>query len=459
MRRAPSWTKSTDGSGSAPSQAHEGGKRRSGLQAQIHRIMRRSGVARPNCWAGRAYHTSPPSPESRMKAYLARQLRHALAHLIADRDISDDFDPAAFDVEFQMPARPEHGDLATNAALQLARPLKQNPRKIAEALVDALDVDPDRVAAVEIAGPGFINFRFADAYLARGVADVLAQGADYGRTDEGAGRTAIVEYVSANPTGPLTVGTRPQRRARGHRRQPARLDRLRRHARVLLQRRRPPDAHPRRERPRALRAPGSSRHGDEDAWHRRRRGDSARDVPRRRLSRRLHHRHRARPLRRARRRAHGRRPLRRHGPVPAGRAGRHLRRHRSVDAAARHRDGHLFQRALALRLRRRVARRRAAARAGPRLRQRRRRLVQDGPARQDRHDEGERRGRGKRRGARQVLRRADVPPPRHRLSPRQAEPRLRPDRGRVRRGSYRDLSRRACAASKRSAATRRRSTC
>ncbi|MEP0545462.1 MAG: arginine--tRNA ligase [Rhodothermales bacterium] len=139
-----------------------------------------------------------------MKAYLARQLRLALAQITDGSD--DGFDPATFDVEFQTPARPEHGDLATNAALQLARPLKQNPRKVAEALVDVLDVDPDRIAGVEIAGPGFINFRFADAYLARGVADVLAQGADYGRTDEGAGRTAIVEYVSANPTGPLTVG-------------------------------------------------------------------------------------------------------------------------------------------------------------------------------------------------------------------------------------------------------------
>ena len=138
-----------------------------------------------------------------MKAYLARQLRHALAQIAAD---ADGFDPQTFDFEFQTPARPEHGDLATNAALQLARPLKRNPRQIAEALVEALDADPDRVAGVEIAGPGFINFRFADAYLTQGVADVLAQGRDFGRTEEGAGRTAIVEYVSANPTGPLTVG-------------------------------------------------------------------------------------------------------------------------------------------------------------------------------------------------------------------------------------------------------------
>jgi arginyl-tRNA synthetase len=137
-----------------------------------------------------------------MKAYLARQLRHALQSL----DAPEDFDAAAFEFEFQTPARPEHGDLATNAALQLARPLKRNPRQIADALVAALDLDPDRVSGAEVAGPGFINFRFADAYLTRGVAEILEQGADFGRTDAGEGQSAIVEFVSANPTGPLTVG-------------------------------------------------------------------------------------------------------------------------------------------------------------------------------------------------------------------------------------------------------------
>ncbi len=146
---------------------------------------------------------TPHRPPLRMKAYLARQLRHALRSFPG---LPDDFDPATFDFEFQTPARPEHGDLATNAALQLARPLKRNPRQIADALVAALDTDPERVAGVEIAGPGFINFRFADAYLTQGVAEILAQGAGFGRTDAGAGRTAIVEFVSANPTGPLTVG-------------------------------------------------------------------------------------------------------------------------------------------------------------------------------------------------------------------------------------------------------------
>jgi len=140
-----------------------------------------------------------------MKAYLATQLRRALSQLAADLD-GDDFDPASFEFEFQTPARPEHGDLATNAALQLARPLKRNPRQIATDLVDALDLDADRVEDVEVAGPGFINFRFADAYLTRGVVELLEQGDAFGRTDAGEGQSAIVEFVSANPTGPLTVG-------------------------------------------------------------------------------------------------------------------------------------------------------------------------------------------------------------------------------------------------------------
>ena len=138
-----------------------------------------------------------------MTDYLAQQLRRALG---AFPDLPGDFDADAFDFEFQTPNNPEHGDLATNAALQLARPLKRNPRQIAEALVAGLVLDPSRVTGAETAGPGFINFRFADAYLTDGVAEVLNQGADYGRTDAGGGKIALVEFVSANPTGPLTVG-------------------------------------------------------------------------------------------------------------------------------------------------------------------------------------------------------------------------------------------------------------
>ena len=138
-----------------------------------------------------------------MQSYLADQLRLALSRL---PDLPQDFDLAAFDPEFETPNNPDHGDLATNAAMQLARPLRRSPRQIAEHLAANVELDPARVVGVEVAGPGFLNFRFAADYLAAGVADILDQGPAFGRTASGAGRTANVEYVSANPTGPLTVG-------------------------------------------------------------------------------------------------------------------------------------------------------------------------------------------------------------------------------------------------------------
>ncbi|MEO0557496.1 MAG: arginine--tRNA ligase [Bacteroidota bacterium] len=138
-----------------------------------------------------------------MEATLADQFRAALAQL---PDLPDGFAVAEVEVEFQTPKDPTHGDLATNVAMQLARPLRRSPRAIADALVDTLELDPARVSGVEVAGPGFINIRFAGQYLADGLAEILAAGSSYGRTESGAGKRAVVEYVSANPTGPLTVG-------------------------------------------------------------------------------------------------------------------------------------------------------------------------------------------------------------------------------------------------------------
>ena len=135
-----------------------------------------------------------------MKEYLQTQIRHALAPL---GDV-----PGDFEIELEEPDRPEHGDLATNTALRLASVLGDNPRSIAERLAERLRerVDPNRIRSVEVAGPGFINVRFAQDYLFDGLADLLAEGDAFGQTDAGAGKTALVEYVSANPTGPLNVG-------------------------------------------------------------------------------------------------------------------------------------------------------------------------------------------------------------------------------------------------------------
>ena len=135
-----------------------------------------------------------------MKDYLRTQIRRVLDAL---GDVPDDFE-----IELEAPDRPEHGDLATNTALRLASVLGDNPRSIAETLAERLRerVDPARIKSVEVAGPGFVNFRFAQDYLFDGLADLLAQGDTFGQTDAGAGKRALVEYVSANPTGPLNVG-------------------------------------------------------------------------------------------------------------------------------------------------------------------------------------------------------------------------------------------------------------
>jgi len=103
------------------------------------------------------------------------------------------------------PRDPAHGDLSTNAAMLVAKPLGKNPREIATALVAQLGNDPD-VVSVEIAGPGFINFRLADRIWHDVLRAVARDGADFGRSNIGKGEKVNVEFVSANPTGPMHVG-------------------------------------------------------------------------------------------------------------------------------------------------------------------------------------------------------------------------------------------------------------
>ena len=109
-------------------------------------------------------------------------------------------------VELETPREKSHGDLATNLALLLAKPLKAAPRQIAERIVAALALPPGLVASVEIAGPGFINFTLASDQLAGILRAIIAAGSGYGRTPSVSGRLVNVEFVSANPTGPLHVG-------------------------------------------------------------------------------------------------------------------------------------------------------------------------------------------------------------------------------------------------------------
>jgi arginyl-tRNA synthetase len=106
----------------------------------------------------------------------------------------------------ERPREAGHGDLATNLAMVLAKAQKAPPRKVAERVIASLNLPPGVVSRTEIAGPGFINFWLAEDQLAASLRTIVAAGPDYGRHDFGAGVKVNVEFVSANPTGPLHVG-------------------------------------------------------------------------------------------------------------------------------------------------------------------------------------------------------------------------------------------------------------
>jgi arginyl-tRNA synthetase len=108
-------------------------------------------------------------------------------------------------ISVEPPRDASHGDLATNAAMVLAKPSGQNPRALADRIVATLREDAD-VAGAEVAGPGFVNLRLTDAFWQKHLAFILGKATDYGRSTAGAGRKVNVEYVSANPTGPMHVG-------------------------------------------------------------------------------------------------------------------------------------------------------------------------------------------------------------------------------------------------------------
>jgi hypothetical protein len=216
---------------------------------------------------------------------------------------------AAPDATFETPKQASHGDLAVTAAMPLARALKKNPREIAAELVQRLQQQPAVqrwVAALEIAGPGFVNLRLAPAAKQAVVAEVLAGGAGYGTSAARQGERVMVEFVSANPTG-------PQRGARRLHLQPAGQPGPRGAARVLLQRRRRADQHPGHQHAGAAAGPEAGRRG----------------LARSRLQRRLHRRHRRRLRRqedrqrrrpqhhRQRRRGRHRRPARVRRGLPA----------------------------------------------------------------------------------------------------------------------------------------------
>ena len=127
----------------------------------------------------------------------------SLDDLVAEGVLPAGLDTANVTVE--PPRDPLHGDMATNAAMVLAKPAGKKPRDIADALATKLGQDA-RISSAEVAGPGFLNFRLAPSVWQGVVAAILQSGTAFGRSDMGAGKKVNVEYVSANPTGPLHVG-------------------------------------------------------------------------------------------------------------------------------------------------------------------------------------------------------------------------------------------------------------
>ncbi|QNK57514.1 arginine--tRNA ligase [Paenibacillus sp. PAMC21692] len=132
------------------------------------------------------------------------QVRTAIADAAVAAGLAEREQLPAFVLE--VPKDKTHGDLATNAAMQLTKLAKRNPRQIAEAIIEHLDAKSASIQSAEIAGPGFINFRMDKSYLYPVVRSALEAGERYGRVTEGAGQRVQVEFVSANPTGSLHLG-------------------------------------------------------------------------------------------------------------------------------------------------------------------------------------------------------------------------------------------------------------
>ncbi|HEY4192818.1 MAG TPA: arginine--tRNA ligase [Mesorhizobium sp.] len=134
--------------------------------------------------------------------FTARIIKTVEALDLKDKDGAS---PDLSRVAVEPPRDATHGDLATNAAMVLAKPTGQNPRALAEKLAEMLRQDKD-VAAAEVAGPGFVNLRLRDGFWQAHLASLIGAGKDYGRSTVGQGHKVNVEYVSANPTGPMHVG-------------------------------------------------------------------------------------------------------------------------------------------------------------------------------------------------------------------------------------------------------------
>src|SRR6056297_3662 len=134
-----------------------------------------------------------------MEQYLQKIITEALLKI----GVPQDDIPS---IKIETPRDSSHGDAATNIAMLLAKALKNNPRNIAADIVKNIETDSAKITDISVAGPGFINFTYAENYLYDELRHIITSGSDYGKSDLYEGERVLVEFVSANPTGPLTVG-------------------------------------------------------------------------------------------------------------------------------------------------------------------------------------------------------------------------------------------------------------
>ena len=134
---------------------------------------------------------------------IVRLIEDALERSVASGAL---FAVDAVSIELERTRRREHGDWSTNVALGLAGKLGRPPREVAAAIVGAMEKPPDIISGVEVAGPGFINFHLSPVFIKSVLFEIRDRGPEFGRSSTGAGRKVQVEFVSANPVGPLHVG-------------------------------------------------------------------------------------------------------------------------------------------------------------------------------------------------------------------------------------------------------------
>ncbi|MEL7445235.1 MAG: arginine--tRNA ligase, partial [Pseudomonadota bacterium] len=143
------------------------------------------------------------SDEQTLYAAYAAKIHAVLHDLVSEGGLPEGV--TFHNVTVEPPRDPAHGDLATNAAMVLAKSAKTNPRVLAEKIATKIEADTT-VSSAEIAGPGFINLRLDPTAWLSELEAIVAKDGDYGRSSMGAGTTVNVEYVSANPTGPMHMG-------------------------------------------------------------------------------------------------------------------------------------------------------------------------------------------------------------------------------------------------------------